>query len=219
MRISRLLLPVVSTLFLAQCMDQAPLAPLDDGAERPSMEAALLTCRGSIATGQISCASDAPGSFLRTGSSPLLSANPAFGSAVTAASGGSILVGGQNTFVKLTSSNITTTSGEFAFDVTLQNLIAQAMGTYDGTTLAPEGIRVFFHQEPTVVSGGGTITIGNEDGTATFTSAGQPYYLYSAVLDPNEVSESRRWVFPYTGTPVFEFSVFVWAPVRYPDGG
>ena len=40
-----------------------------------------------------------------------------------------IIVGGQNTFVKLTSSNITNTAGVFGFDVTVQNLIPQAMGT------------------------------------------------------------------------------------------
>ena len=68
---------------------------------------------------------------------------------------GDLIIGGQNVNVKLTSSNVAYNSGtgRFTFDVTVQNLIPQPLGTTDGTTLAPGGVSVFFTSGPTVTDG------------------------------------------------------------------
>ncbi|HYH83817.1 MAG TPA: Ig-like domain-containing protein [Longimicrobium sp.] len=133
---------------------------------------------------------------------------------------GDIIVGSQNVFVKLTSSNVVYNggTGQFTFDVTVQNLIEQPMGTVDGTTLDPGGIRVFFHQQPTVTVGTGAVGVV-PDGFATFTAAGQPYYQYNNVLAQNATSPVKGWtfVFPPTVT-TFVFQLYVSAPVEYPNG-
>ena len=133
---------------------------------------------------------------------------------------GDIIVGNQNVYVKLTSSNVVYNSGtgSFTFDVTVQNLIEQPMGTTDGTTLAPGGIRVFFHQQPTVTSGTGSVAVV-PDGFATFTAAGQPYYQYNNLLVQNATSPAKGWtfIFPPTVT-TFVFQLYVSTPVEYPDG-
>ena len=66
-----------------------------------------------------------------------------------------LLIGGQGQYVQLTSSNITYDdgTGSFQFDVTVQNLIFQPLGTTDGATPTAEGVRVFFHQAPVATSG------------------------------------------------------------------
>jgi dienelactone hydrolase len=102
----------------------------------------------------------------------------------------------------------------------VQNLIAQPLGTEDGTTVAPAGVRVFFASGPTVTGGTGTVVLRPEDtdGSATFTASGQKYYHYVEKLEQNQTSAERTWTFAYTGTPEFQFTVYVWAPVQHPDG-
>ena len=133
---------------------------------------------------------------------------------------GDIIVGNQNVFVKLTSSNVAYNggTGQFTFDVTVQNLIEQPMGTTDGTTLDPGGIRVFFHQQPTVTAGTGSVGVV-PDGFATFTAAGQPYYQYNQVLAQNAVSAAKTWTFIFPpSVTTFVFQLYVSTPVEYPDG-
>jgi len=133
---------------------------------------------------------------------------------------GDIIVGNQGVLVKLTSSNIAYNSGtgQFTFDVTVQNLIQQPMGTTDGTTTDPNGVRVFFSSGPSVTSGTGTAAVV-PDGFATFTAAGQPYYQYNQLLVQNATSSAKTWtlVMPPTVTG-FSFLLYVSAPVEYPNG-
>ncbi|HEX8693173.1 MAG TPA: Ig-like domain-containing protein [Longimicrobium sp.] len=134
-----------------------------------------------------------------------------------------LIVGGQGVFVKLTSSNVNYDSPTqaFTFDVTVQNLIPQPLGTADTTAaLAPDanGVRVFFHQGPTVTSGTGTITVVG-DGTDNFTATGQPFYKYSTVLTQGQISAPKTWQFnmpPSVGS--FSFLLYVAAAVPYENG-
>ncbi|MDB4916251.1 MAG: Por secretion system C-terminal sorting protein [Gemmatimonadetes bacterium] len=105
------------------------------------------------------------------------------------------VVGGQNVYVKLTSSNVSYNAGTeiFQFDCTVQNLLNESIGTPNGVVPDVSGIRVFFHQGPTADSGTGTITVANADGTATFTGVNQPYFQYNEVLAKNAVSTSHTW--------------------------
>jgi len=127
------------------------------------------------------------------------------------------IIGGQNTFVKLTSSNVAydPCTQIFEFDVTVQNLLNEAIGTPDGTLADTAGVRVFFNQTPTATSGSGTITISNADGTGTFIGANQPYYKYAGALAHNEVSASKHWQFNVpSSVATFEFTVYVAATAQ-----
>ncbi|MDB4948495.1 MAG: hypothetical protein JWM27_1144 [Gemmatimonadetes bacterium] len=131
-----------------------------------------------------------------------------------------IFVGGQNVYVTLTSSGVAYNAGtgQFTFTTTLQNLIQQPMGTTDGTTLDPNGVRVFFSSGPTVTAGTGLASV-LPDGFATFLGAGQAYYQYNQVLAQNQTSAGKTWtlIMPPT-VSTFAFVVYVSAPVEYPNG-
>jgi hypothetical protein len=133
---------------------------------------------------------------------------------------GDIIVGGQHTYVNVATSNIAYNSGtgQFTFDLSLQNLIEQPMGTTDGVALDPNGIRVFFVQPPATVTGTGAVAV-LPDGFATFTAAGQPYYQYNQMLANGATSSTKVWtlIMPPTVT-TFDFKLFVSAPVEYPNG-
>jgi hypothetical protein len=111
-------------------------------------------------------------------------------------------------------------TGMFTFDVTVYNGIGQPIGTSDAATLAPDagGVRVFFEQGPVVSGGVGTVSV-IPDGFGVFTAAGQPYYQYNTVLEPEEMSPAKTWQFviPPTVT-TFYFKLRLSAAVPYPDG-
>lgn len=140
--------------------------------------------------------------------------------AVPDGGGGSrdVIIGGQNQYVTLTSTNVQVAADTFAFDVTVTNLIPQALGTTNGTTGDPAGIRVFFDAGPTSTTGG-TVIVANPDGTGTFTGTGQPYYQYDAVLQQNAVSASKRWKLALTPEVTdFTFDVYLSTAVQFPVG-
>jgi hypothetical protein len=121
-----------------------------------------------------------------------------------------VLVGGQNTFVRLSSSNAAYDAGTeiFSMDVTVQNLMNEAMGTPDGVTPDVDGIQVFFHNGPNTTQGTGEVTVANADGTGFFTAAAQPFHRYSEILDKDEVSSVKTWQFNMPST-VLRFSFVV----------
>jgi hypothetical protein len=129
-----------------------------------------------------------------------------------------VQLGGQNTNVKLTSSNVSYNGGTgiFQFDVTVQNLMNEAIGTPDGTVADPDGIQVFFSSGPTVTSGTGSMSVANADGTGTFTAANQPYFAYHEILAHNAVSSAKTWQLQVTGSvSTFSFIVYVETDVQY----
>lgn len=137
-----------------------------------------------------------------------------------------LIVGGQNVFVRLAASNFATTlSGSpsvadtLAMDVTIENLIPQALGVLtDGTPDAANGVRVFFFTGPVAVPSG-VASVEDEDGSDTFLASLTPFYRYPQVIQPLETSAARRWKLAYTpGATNVRFSVYVDAQVQYPDG-
>lgn len=195
---------LLALLATAACSDRSPTGPGPDGAKPggepggPTATIAELTCTADRDAVSVSCVPVAPD--------------------LGDASG--LIVGNQGVYVQLTSSNVSYNSGtgQFTFNATLQNLIEQPLGTTDGTTPDPSGIRIYFHELPTVVEGTGTVSVV-PDGFAFFTAAAQPYYNYPYLLEQSEVSPAETWTFimPPTGSR-FVFSVFVSAPVEYPTG-
>ncbi|HYH79546.1 MAG TPA: invasin domain 3-containing protein [Longimicrobium sp.] len=136
-----------------------------------------------------------------------------------------MIVGNQNVYVKVTSSNIVVAGNQFSFDVTLQNLLAQRMGTTDGTTPSADGIRIFFHDGPNTTSGDGEVTV-TSGSVGMFTASNQEYHQYSGatlgpdgILSQNEVSAPVNWVLQLDpGVVTFGFQLYVNAPVQYQSG-
>jgi photosystem II stability/assembly factor-like uncharacterized protein len=121
-----------------------------------------------------------------------------------------IILGGQDTYLRLESSNATydSTSAVFSLDVSVQNLLALRMGTPDGTTAT--GTRVFFEQMPTATEGSGEVAVANADGTGNFTRIGQPYFAYPQILEPRGTSAPRTWRFDVPASVQrFRFTVYV----------
>jgi hypothetical protein len=130
-----------------------------------------------------------------------------------------VFIGGQNTYVTLTASNFSYNAGEeeFTIDVTVQNLMNEAIGTPDGVTPAADSIRVWFYEQPAVTDGGsGQVQVLEPSGTAFFTAANQPYHTYGEILDKDEVSAPKQWKFHVpAGVSTFGFKVLLDTEVQY----
>lgn len=193
---------LAGAVLLAGCTETDPIdsSRRDPEVPIPMESAAALTCSVSVAGRTVTCETPQP---------------------KLAAGGSGLIVGGQNTYVRMTADNLAYNDTLFTFDATVTNLIPQPLGTLDGTTPSPDGVRVFFHQAPTVTVGTGTITFPEDrrDSTATFTAADQIYYGYAGMLAPNAESEAKTWTFEVPPTVEnFVFTVFVSADVQYPEG-
>lgn len=193
-RIGRLLIPtMLGAVALGACGDSQLAGPADARVTLPASAVQAFSCTGTQ-TG-VTC-------------SPL---QPGTGDAL------GVLVGGQNTFVRLASANASYNAGTeiFSMDVTVQNLMNEAMGTPDGVTPDPDGIQVFFHNGPNTTQGTGEVTVANADGTGFFTAAAQPYHRYSEILEKDEVSGVKTWQFNMPSTVLrFSFVVLIETDVQ-----
>lgn len=182
---------VLSLALLGACRDgEAPMGPEPTP---PSDVLAILTCEASVTRNTLTCRAEQPR---------------------TAGLRPQKILGGQDQYVKLRSANVSYDNGAqiFQADVTVQNLLAQLLGSPDSTTVT--GVRVFFHAGPTVTGGSGNASVNNADGTGTFTGSNQPYFLYNQILSPYEISDSRTWLFAIDNTvTTFSFQVYVAAEV------
>jgi hypothetical protein len=167
---------------------------------------ASLSCQGSVASRTVRCTRSALPTDAR----------------------GYIIVGGQDQYVHVGSSNSGYNAGTqiFSFDIAVQNLIPQPMGTTDGSTPDGSGVRVIFHSGPTVTGGSGAISVANATGTGAFTGASQPYFAYTGaelggdgILSQNETSSAKTWQLSVASTiTTFSFQLFVVAEVPFPNG-
>src|SRR4051812_29536503 len=182
----------------AACSDSQPtaVATLDPRTATPGHSLAAFDCVATPAARTVTC-------------SP---------SAALAGGARGAIIGGQNGNVKLTSSNVSYDSQSeiFQFDVTVQNLMNEAIGTPDGTVADPEGVQVFFESGPTTTSGSGTITVANADGFETFTKTNQPFFAYHEILAKDAVSQAKTWQLQMPQTVgTFAFQLFVETDVQY----
>ncbi len=102
------------------------------------------------------------------------------------------ILGGQGSRLNLTASNVAYNSGAgmFSFDATIQNLIAQSIGTIDDVIPEATGVRLFLNNT-TVNAGNGVVSIANADGTGNFTAPNQPYYQFSEIIPQNQTSSAK----------------------------
>lgn len=194
-----LALPLIATA----CTDRL-VVPLITEEPPPSQQLALLSCVASVQAGTVAC-----------------------DDAQSTSSGNALferIVGGQGTYVRLTSSGVSYSGGIFAFNVTVQNLTESPMATVDGSTPHPGGVRVFFSEAPTATSGTGEITVANATGVSTFTATSQPYFQYGGeiggslqtelgadgILSSGEVSSAKNWQLNIPSTvETFSFGLLV----------
>ena len=168
-------------LFVAvSCSDAGnPLEPGPRPQPKPEDVLQALDCSVSVG-GSFSCAPMQPG------------AGGAQGSGFT-------YVGGQNVYVQLAASNFVNTPSDstLQIDVTIKNLIPQALGTTDGVTEDPYGVRVWFLEDPVTNPGGLMASVRNPDGFDFFSNANQAYFEYDTIIKPDSVSGARSWRLKY----------------------
>jgi hypothetical protein len=131
-----------------------------------------------------------------------------------------LIIGGQNVYVTVSTANVSydPSTTAYTFDLRLRNLIPQSLGTTDGSTLDPSGVRIFFASGPVATSGSGAITV-TADGTATFTAPNQPYYEYDQVLAQFDQTGAKTWQLNVPASvTTFAFTLLVAAPVQFPNG-
>lgn len=197
---------VAAVLVAAACTDRSPVDPTDPtdpggtpGTPGRPVHLIAVTCRVDVKAMTAGC-DDAP---------------PPSGGPST-----DLILGGQNRYVNLELGAVdyNHNTNTYSLNVSVRNLIPQALGTTDGTTLDPNGVRVFLQAGPNATTGTGDVTL-TADGTGTFTASNQQYIQYSSVLDQFELSPPRAWVFSMpTTVQAFTFTAYVSAAVQYPDG-
>jgi len=224
-----MLLALGALFTFVACSDDGPGGVKPPQPEpNPEVQFAALLCTANTGTGQVNCApADGPlqgeGAWKLSngGRGGLWSGGPR----TLAPDDPSLIIGGQGVNVTLTGTNVVYTPGtqEFTFDVTITNHIGQPLGTIDGSALHSDGVRVFFEQLPVKTGGDAGAPSGPYGvaghGTASFTTADQPYYQFDEIIGDEQTSGAVQ--FKFTGVPAditFGFRVLVWAPVQWPDG-
>jgi DNA/RNA endonuclease G (NUC1) len=183
-------LAVTALSVAAACADRASLLPEAQAPDGPSP--LRLECTADLRRATLTCA------------------DPSQGARRT-------VFGGQDTYVRLASTNVAydSVTEVFRADVTVQNLLQQAMGTADGVSAHAEGVRVFFHAAPQVTGGAGLAEVANADGLGTFTAAGQAYFQYPGLLARQAVSAPKTWRWSVSKTATgFTFGVYVSAALE-----
>jgi hypothetical protein len=136
-----------------------------------------------------------------------------------------LIAGGVNgQYVQITWNDlvVTTAPGDttFSFDVRVQNLIPQSIGTVDNVSPDVDSVRVFFNLPPVTTGPGnnGNITVAAP--TTAFLNHGvEPYYQFPGFLANGAMSPERRFHFDVHGlVTTFKFEVKVSAAVQYPAG-
>ncbi|HSU17257.1 lamin tail domain-containing protein [Longimicrobium sp.] len=181
---------------LAACSDTPPTAAVPAGPSLPAHALQAFDCTASAAARTVSCTP----------------------STTLAGRARGVVIGGQNVNMKLTSSNVSYDAGSeiFQFDLTVQNLMNEAIGTPDGTVPDPDGIQVFFASGPTVTVGTGSASVANADGLGTFTNSNQPFFAYHQILAKDAVSAAKTWQLQMPETvSSFTFTLFVETDVQY----
>jgi hypothetical protein len=185
------------------CSDAGgPLTPIDrDGPGTvPRGVVQALECTVEVAARRMSCVAPQPRSGSALGSEQ-------------------ITIGGQNLYVTLAATRITVAEDTIQLDVTVQNLIPQALGVDGVGDPHADGVRVFFSTGPIERPSNSGATLLNADGTALFFVGQRPYFQYDTVLATGATSGARPWQIQFTpGSTSVYFTVYVAAHVRYPKG-
>jgi hypothetical protein len=181
-------LALSAPLLTAAC-DTSSLAP----APRDAVSSVRYECSAEVRTRALSCV--IPGTSRRA-----------------------VILGGQNVNVRISTGNVAVVADTFGFDLKVHNLLQTAMGTQDGVTPDPSGVRVFLVDGVHTTSGSGQVTVANADGVDIFTASNQSYFAYPGIIAAHDSSAYKRWKLRFDpGVGSFSFSLLVSAAV--PPGG
>ncbi len=181
--------PFLAASILLGACSEAVIGPVEQPALRPPM--AILNCQGS--TQGVVCGPESSTGAL-----------------------GDVVYGGQNSLVKLAGGTVSFVNPTLSQVVTVQNLLAQPLGTTNWTTVDANAVRVFMHSPPT-----NGVTWTSADGTGTFTASNQQYMLYNEIIPGNGINATARtWTFnlPTSGT-TFTFQVAITTALPNETGG
>ena len=104
------------------------------------------------------------------------------------------------------------------FTARVFNSSPQPLGTTDGTTPHPEGVRVFFPSNPWVLIGEGEVSAADSSDVAMFDGSWRPFYQYDGVI-PRHGSSTRHWTLNVPATvDSFHVDLGVAAAVPKPNG-
>ncbi len=119
-----------------------------------------------------------------------------------------------NVQLNLTSPAFDSTTRIFSLNVSITNLLAQPIGTSDGTTTDTAAVRAFFSSGPFASGGSGTVTVPNASGVGVFQGDTVPFFQYSPFIPPGATSAIENWHFLFgPGVNGVNFSVEVDAAV------
>jgi hypothetical protein len=181
--------PVALALLASACADLPTATTPSVPAPAPGSFRAELSCTASVATGRVACAGEgADGSASRP----------------------SLIIGGQNVYVRLEASGggYNPSDSIFQIDVTVQNLMTQTFGASNDST--DTGLTVFFYTGPTTTAGTGAVSVDNEDGTSIFLAGAAEYFTYDGLLFTGEMTDPKPWRFKADPeVEAFHFQVFV----------
>ena len=119
-----------------------------------------------------------------------------------------------NVQLNLSSPAFDSTTRIFSLNVSITNLLAQPIGTSDGTTTDTAAVRAFFSSGPFASGGSGTVTVPNASGVGVFQGDTVPYFQYTPFIPPGATSAIENWHFLFgPGVNGVNFSVEIDAVV------
>jgi hypothetical protein len=129
-----------------------------------------------------------------------------------------VILGDQGVNIQLNFSNFAfdSTSRVFSLTASVTNLLAQPIGTTDGTTTTFDGVRAFFSSGPSPTGAGstGVVTVKNPDGVGVFNGLTAPFFRYRPFIPPGGTSAGKVWQFLLgPGVKGFTFQVEVDAAI------
>ena len=127
-----------------------------------------------------------------------------------------VILGKQKVNVQLNLSGVAfdSTSRIFSLNVSITNLLAQPIGTTNGTTTDSNAVRAFFSSGPFASGGSGVVTVPNASGTGVFQGDTVPFFQYTPFIQPGATSAIENWQFLFApGVDGVNFSVEVDADV------
>ncbi len=148
---------------------------------------------------------------------------------------GAVNIGGRSNYVVLEKTNDVSTPSEAIFDVTFKNVMnRQIMGTDNGVTPHPTGMRFFFYNgldpaetQPKVETKidpalPASITPITDSVPRKFSGAGttpRAYFQHEPqILHPGETSTPKTWRFAKQNVATWSFTGYISTEVRWPKG-
>ncbi len=141
-------------------------------------------------------------------------------------SGSALLLTAQGVDVRVLTSAISWTDTGVSFDAAIQNLAGQRIGSSNGDTADPRGIRMVFVAPEAELAGAAApaqvIAAPVESsvtGRDSVTGASQPFVKFAALLDSGAVTAPTRVQLSIpANAPSATFALVVVAPVKHPHG-